>query len=447
MSRTAAIDKVPSDSMKGFTLAGVKLPMFFISTVIVFAAMYMGVLPGGMIGAFPLMIIVGAILNEIGNRTPIIKDYLGGGAIVVIFGSAALTTYGVFPESASTIISNFMRGEGFLTFYIAALITGSILGMDRNLLIKASIRYLPAILGGVALAMGLTFIVGSIIGYGGTEAMLYIAVPIMGGGMGAGAVPLSQIFGEALQIDMGQMLSKMVPALALGNALAIVTAGLLNKLGKKKTELTGNGALLLPSPDSNKQNMAQKKEAEEVSKVQQRKPEYITMGIGLLLSTAFFALGKILGSFIPIHSYALMIISVAIVKALGIMPREYEVGAFQWFRFIMVVLTPTLLVGIGVAYTDLNAVINALSFSYIILVVVTLIGAVFGAGIVGRLLGFYPIESAITAGLCMANMGGTGDVAVLSASKRMELMPFAQISSRIGGAFMLILATALLGIL
>lgn len=447
MSQTAVIEQAPSDSMKGFTLAGVKLPMFIILAVIVFPAMYMGVLPKGMVGAFPLMIIVGAILNEIGNRTPIIKDYLGGGAIVIIFGSAALATYGVFPEATSTIVTNFMKGEGFLSFYIAALITGSILGMDRNLLIKASIRYLPAILGGVILAMGLTYIVGSIIGYGGKEAMLYIAVPIMGGGMGAGAVPLSQIFGEALQIDMGQMLSKMVPALALGNALAIVTAGLLNKIGNKRKELTGNGDLLLPSADSKKKKSVQNEEAEEESKLHQRKPEYIVMGIGLLLSTAFFALGRILGSFIPIHSYALMIISVAIVKALGIMPREYEMGAFQWFRFIMVVLTPALLVGIGVAYTDLNAVINSLSFSYIVLVMITLIGAVFGAGIVGRLLGFYPIESAITAGLCMANMGGTGDVAVLSASKRMELMPFAQISSRIGGAFMLILATALLGIL
>jgi len=83
---------------------------------------------------------------------------------------------------------------------------------------------------------------------------------------------------------------------------------------------------------------------------------------------------------------------------------------------------------------------------YVVLVSVTVIGAMAGAALVGRLVGFYPIESAITAGLCMANMGGTGDVAVLSAARRMELMPFAQISSRLGGAFIILLATALIKI-
>ena len=102
--------------------------------------------------------------------------------------------------------------------------------------------------------------------------------------------------------------------------------------------------------------------------------------------------------------------------------------------------------GIGFAYINIQQLVDAFTLQYILLVIVTVIGSIIGSGFVGKLLGFYPIEAAITGGLCMANMGGTGDVAVLSASKRMELMPFAQISSRLGGAFMILLATALLNL-
>ncbi|MCT4508129.1 MAG: 2-hydroxycarboxylate transporter family protein [Tepidibacter sp.] len=419
---------------KKFHIMGISLPMFIILSIIILTATYMGVLPKGMIGALPLMMVIGASLNELGNRLPIIKDYLGGGAIVIIFVSAALVTYGILPESSKEIMTNFMKSEGFLSFYIAALITGSILGMDRKLLISAAIRYLPVIIGGVVVSLGLTGFVGMIMGYGAKEAILYIAIPIMGGGMGAGAVPLAEMFGQVLEVDPASMMSKMVPALALGNAMAIAVAGLLDKIGDKRRNLTGNGKLM-------KSQEHIKEELKEAIKL-----DYKLMGIGILFSTTFFVWGKILAKFIPIHSYALMIITVAIVKVLGIVPQKYEKGAFQWFRFVMTNFTPTLLVGIGVAYTDLNAVIGSLSLIYIVLVFTTVVGATIGSGAVGHFLGFYAIEASITGGLCMANMGGTGDVAVLSASKRMELMPFAQISSRIGGAFMLILATSLLSL-
>ncbi len=432
MSTNVAIEE-RLESKSTFKLMGMSVGVFGVLSVITLAAVYLNALPKGMIGALPLMMIIGAVLNEVGNRTPGVKDYLGGGPIVIIFASAALVTYGVIPEYAKDIMVNFMKGEGFLSFYIAALITGSILGMSRDLLIKAAVRYLPVIITGVATALLMVGLAGMLLGYGFSEAVMYVGIPIMGGGMGAGAVPLSQIFGDALSVDPALLMSKMVPALALGNATAIVIGGMLNRIGKKKKMLSGNGRLM---------------KNQDVVPVEEEQTHAISlekMGQGVLMATAFFALGKLLAKFLPIHSYALMIISVAIVKVLGIVPSEYEQSAHQWFRFVMKNFTPALLVGIGVAYTDLNAVVESFSLIYVVLVFVTVSGAVIGSGIAGHFLGFYPIEAAITAGLCMANMGGTGDVAVLSASERMELMPFAQISSRIGGAFMLIVATSLLG--
>ena len=138
-----------------------------------------------------------------------------------------------------------------------------------------------------------------------------------------------------------------------------------------------------------------------------------------------------------------MIISVAVVKAVNILPKNFENACALWYKFVAKNFTAALLVGIGIAYTNLGDIIGAFSISYVVLVLLVVIGAIIGAGLIGRLVGFYPIEAAITAGLCMANMGGTGDVAVLTASKRMELMPFAQISSRLGGAFIILLASFL----
>jgi len=142
-----------------------------------------------------------------------------------------------------------------------------------------------------------------------------------------------------------------------------------------------------------------------------------------------------------------MIILVAIAKATGIVPKQLEYAAQQWSQFVMTNWTQALLVGIGISMINLGAVINSFSVTYLILVLVVVCGVAVGAGLGGQLVGFYPIESAITAGLCTTNMGGTGDIAVLSAADRMVLLPFAQISTRICGALVLVVASILTKIL
>ncbi|EQB2598050.1 2-hydroxycarboxylate transporter family protein, partial [Aeromonas salmonicida] len=336
---------------------------------------------------------------------------------------------------AGQVIIGFMKEGGFLNFFIASLVTGSVLGMSSALLKNAAMRYLPVILGGVAVALLSVGLVGSLMGYGFKNAVLLIGLPIMGGGMGAGAVPLVEILSGPMQMSSADLLSRMVPAVVIANTLAILVGTLLVRLGRRYPSLTGNGQLMI---NQSSQNVAEE---------QVQAPTLESLGMGLFISSSMFVLGSLLGNFIPMHPFALMILAVAFIKVSGVLPRRYEQAAADWYQFVVTNLTPSLLVGIGVAYTSIPELINAFSISYFVLVLVTVVGGALGAALVGRMIGFYPIEAAITGGLCMANMGGTGDVAVLSAAQRMKLMPFAQISSRLGGAVMLILATLLISLL
>ena len=249
------------------------------------------------------------------------------------------------------------------------------------------------------------------------------------------AYALTQVFSGILSTRFGprRLLSCQFLVAALGgflfataHSLPMAVAGrLLNGLGNRYPSLTGNGQMM-PGVDV----------TEKESPI-----TLPALGIGLVAALSFFVAGQILGKFVPLHPYALMIVLVALLKVCNLVPESINDASAQWFRFVARNWTFALLFGIGVAFTDLGQVIDAISLTYVLIVFAVVAGAAFGAGLVGKLVGFYPIESAITAGLCMANMGGTGDVAVLSAARRMSLMPFAQISSRLGGALILLISS------
>ena len=393
------------------------------------------VLPAGITGILPFVMALGGVLNAFGEKISFIREYFGGGPIVVILGASLMVASGAIPTAVMENVVRFMRSEGFLSLFISALITGSLLGMDRRLLLKAAIWYVPVILGGVLVSMLAVGLMGMFLGQGFVQPIFFVGLPIMGGGMGAGAVPLADIFANILGMDTSDVLSKMVPAVVLGNMVAIITAGLLEKLGKLKPALSGDGQL-----------MKSQKGLKSIDESVQFIPDLAKAGSGLFIATGFYVIGHLLSQFIPLHPYALMIFTAGIVKASGMMPEHLEEGAALWGDFVLLTLTPALLACIGIGFTDLWQVADIMTIPYLLLVLATVAGAVTGTALAGWLLGFFPIEAAITAGLCMANMGGSGDVAVLSASRRMSLMPFAQVSSRLGGALILLLATGLLSL-
>ena len=201
--------KIEPVNGSGFRIFALPPKYFAAFAVIVLLAAMLGVLPAGMAGCLAFMIVCGAILQELGDHLPIVNTFLGGGPVVIIFGMGYLrymNFFGIFDMFSGLIgkgaytatllknIDTFFKPAGaFLDFYIAALITGSILGMNRKLLVKAAARYFPAIFGAIAVSFGLAAFAGHVTGFGVVKAILLIALPIMGGGMGAGAVPLSKI--------------------------------------------------------------------------------------------------------------------------------------------------------------------------------------------------------------------------------------------------------------
>ncbi len=422
------------EKLSQLKIMGMSIPMYlFVAGVILFATVT-EIIPSNMVGALAVMMVLGSILNLLGNKIPIIRSYLGGGAVFCIFASSALATFEVLPKSVVENCENFMNSVGFLDFYIAALITGSILGMNRNLLKKAAVRFLPISFISMICAILVAGLTGIITGRGFGNTILYIAMPMMSGGMGAGVMPLSEIYASATGIEQAQIISQMIPASAIGNVLAIICAAMIAKIGTSFPKLNGNGELM-------KSKANEKKEKGFDLNLEK-------MGTGLIMAFFFFVIGTLINQIFPnVHAYAFMIIIVVVCKIAGAIPEKYEDAAVQWSQFVMKNFTSALLAGIGIALLDLKMLGAALSPEFLIICIAIIVSVAVCAGVLGKLVGFYPVESAITAGLCTNSMGGTGNIAVLSASDRMGLIPFAQMATRLGGAMILISSSFLIQIL
>jgi malate:Na+ symporter len=420
------------ERLKAAKVGPLPVPVYIILFGVIYAAAMVGKLPADMIGGFAVIMIMGWLLGDVGMKVPILKD-IGGPAILSMFVPSILLFYNLINSDTLKAITAVMKTSNFLYLYISCLVCGSILGMARVVLIQGFLRmFIPLTVGTIAaVAAGVS--VGLLFGYDVKHTFFYIITPIVGGGIGEGILPYSMAMAEILKHPQAEFIPQLVPAAMLGNVVAIMSCGFLKKFGEKHPKYNGNGLLVKTGDDK-----ALRADMEKSHKI-----EFSLMGAGMILACSFFIFGGMLSKYIGIPGAIIMILSAALVKVSNIMPAKMQEGAYQMYRFIATNLTWPLLVGLGVLFCPWKDVVAAVTPAYIAICTATVLAMVTSGFFVAKLMNMYEVEAAIVTA-CHSGLGGTGDVAILSSANRMELMPFAQVSTRIGGALMIIVATVLL---
>lgn len=410
--------------------------------VVAFAGMFTGSLSTDLAGCFLLMLSVGIVCDQIGDRLPIWNTYVGGGIVMTYIVSAFLFTYNFFPEKYVTGMTALMDDSDFLSFFIVFLITGSIISLDRKLMIRSFVGYIPSIFGGLFGAGLLGILGGLIFGVTPSNVLIKYVLPIMGGGNGAGAVPLSQIYETVTGDPAANYYTFAIAILTIANVFAIISSALLKKLGESKPSWTGG---------TGADARLMRKGNFDADDTKLEKPKLGDYGGAIVLACAFYALGRLFAKVIlpevagaPIHQFAYMILFVAIAAATGIIPDNIRAAAKTMQSFFTKNFINIVMVGVAVD-TNIHDLASACTLSNVVIAALIVLGCIIGSAIVGQLVGFFPIDTAVTAGLCMANRGGSGDLAVLGAGDRMALIPYAQLSSRLGGGIVLILGSVIFG--
>lgn len=417
-------------------LGGMPLWLYLLCSVIILAVMYTGALGTDITAFIAVCCVISILFNKIGKLLPVWNTYIGGGLLMIFFGTAVLKQFQLIPEKYTELIGNMVQGDvNILNVFIICLIMGSILSLDRNVLLRSFGGYIPAILGGLAGASLFGIAAGLFLGVAPADMIIKYVLPIMGGGNGAGAVPLSQIYEQISGEPAANYYSFAIIVLTIANLFCIVAGALLNRLGQIRPDMTGDGSNIMP---------VDSKLIKGDVKVKITLNDYCG---ALLLMGAIFAVGRLFSKVLfptvfgaQIHNFAYSIIFVVVIAALGIVPANIRAAAKQVQGFMVSVVGMLCMVAMGVDF-DLAELASAMNLSNLLIALVVVLGAIVGSALVGKLIGFYPIDAAVTAGLCMANRGGSGDIAVLGAANRLELISYAQLSSRVGGGIVLIIAS------
>jgi malate:Na+ symporter len=421
-SRTEGVAPNRWWSIVDFKIGIIPLPIFLILFAVIGGFAATGTVPSDILMAIVLLSMGGFTCAELGKRIPIIRN-IGAAAIFATFIPSFLAFHHLLPDSILGSVTEFTKSSNFLYLFISCIIVGSILGMDRGVLVQGFLKiFIPLAAGSIAGGVVGT-LVGVLLGLGAYHTFFFVVVPIMAGGVGEGAIPLSIGYSQILHQPQGDLFAQVLPPVMLGSLTAIVLAGTLNFVGKRYPHLTGEGRLQPGEHDE----LAFEEDADDDH------VDVTTIAAAVVTAVTLYLIGALAQRLFGFPAPVAMLVIAVILKLARAVSPSLQLGSFHVYKFFSTAVTYPLLFAIGVALTPWDKLVAAFTLPYLLTIVSTVVAVIATGFFVGGWMKMYPIDTAIVTA-CHSGQGGTGDVAILTAGNRMQLMPFAQIATRIGGA-------------
>ncbi|MDB5419953.1 MAG: Malate Na(+) symporter, partial [Phenylobacterium sp.] len=331
-----------------FKIGIVPAPIFV--AILALAGFYVGQgkVPADILMNMAVLAAGGFACAEIGKRLPYIRNF-GAAAIFATFIPSYLVYAHLLPKPLVDSVTTFTKASNFLYLFISCIIVGSILGMDRRVLVGGFVKiFVPLALGSVAAGL-VGCGVGSALGLGLNHTLFKIVVPIMAGGVGEGALPLSMGYAAISHQAQGGLFAEILPSVMLGSLTAIIFAGGLNYLGKRRPQLTGEGRLQVGEQDV------------ELTGEQAVRPHpgVETVAGAAVMAVTLYLAGTVAQKLWDFPAPVTMLLLTVVLKLGRLVSPNLEQGAYSVYQFFRTAVTYPLLFAIGVAMTPWDKLVAA----------------------------------------------------------------------------------------
>jgi Na+/citrate or Na+/malate symporter len=410
-----------------------------------------------------IMLILGIIFNFIGNNIPVLNKF-GLGFLLCIFVPSFLVYKGIISKDVAYYFDKLFFnkasdrskegiGINFSQFFITIVISGSILGVDKELLRKSLFKFIPLTLIAIFISILATGSLGYLLNYKCPEvfqekskgsffdSIFFVLTPLTNGGTNLGINGFANgIYKDYFGKEPSLIRTAILAPLVLARVLSIFLAGILN-VTLDKTKFSGKGKLTKNQNESFKKNNIKKFPL-----------NYQNIGMGLIIIFTFYEIGAMINHFvsssrcqIKLDAMVYVIFILLIIKIFSLMSEENQNYVSQTGQFMTTNFTAPILAGLGLT-TDFKELIQCITNKNILLMVTfSLLLVIVVTFLLSSLFNFYPLEASLTAGICSHSIGGTGNIGVMTISNRMHLLPFGMIATRIVGPIIFALASISFG--